>query len=95
MVQLVSGRAGVQPEALSAHLAGLWLLDSSRGGKVLGAVVGLQRTVPLSIKLVGYGGAVCGVRQAAHTGSWLGQQGGFTHPSCFMPRQVKFVSNVV
>lgn len=38
------------------------LLDESRREKVLGAV-GVQRTVPLSIKHVRYRGAVCGVRQ--------------------------------
>lgn len=43
-------------------LARMWLLDRSRREKVLGAV-GVQRTVPLSIKHVRYRGAVCGVRQ--------------------------------
>lgn len=44
-------------------LARMWLLNESKREKVLGADMGVQRTVPLSIKHVRYRGAVCGVRQ--------------------------------
>lgn len=67
----MSGRAGVQPEAAGRPSGRSVAPAFVQGGKVLGAVVGLQRTVALSIKRVGCGGAVCGVRQGAHTGSGL------------------------